>query len=167
MFSQHWYTLQSSRYVQSINTITLKMVKVSKLVRRKLLPYISNIRFGAFWKIKHFGRYFKTGILCTGIWLIKSKFLKNIFCCLAYSQYKSHSWKDLYKLIQNDPWIKWIGEILAELWHFEFHKKCKRCWQPAVLAYFPGQISQQRFIQPIWLQGNFGLVLWALSTGYA
>ena len=31
--------------------------------------------------------------------------------------------KSSKKLIQNNPWIKWVGDILAVLWHFEFHKK--------------------------------------------
>ena len=41
--------------MQFINTIALKMVKVSKFVQRKLIPYRSIIGLGAFRKIKHFG----------------------------------------------------------------------------------------------------------------
>ena len=41
--------------MQSINTIALKMVQVSKLVQRKLTPYRSIRGSGAFRKIKHFG----------------------------------------------------------------------------------------------------------------
>ena len=41
--------------MQSINTIALKMVEVSKLVQRKLIRYRSMIGLGAFRKIKHFG----------------------------------------------------------------------------------------------------------------
>ena len=41
--------------MQSVHTIALKMVKVSKLVQRKLIPYRSIIGFGAFRKIKYFG----------------------------------------------------------------------------------------------------------------
>ena len=41
--------------VQSINTIALRMVKVSKLVQRNLIPYRSIIESGAFRKIKYFG----------------------------------------------------------------------------------------------------------------
>ena len=37
------------------NTIALKMVKVSKLVQRKLIPHRSIIGLGAFRKIKYFG----------------------------------------------------------------------------------------------------------------
>ena len=41
--------------MQSINTIALKMVKISKLVERKLIPKRSMIGLGAFRKIKYFG----------------------------------------------------------------------------------------------------------------
>ena len=41
--------------MQSINTIALKMVKVSKLVQRKLIPLRSIIALGAFRKIQYFG----------------------------------------------------------------------------------------------------------------
>ena len=41
--------------MQSINTIALEMVKVSKLVQRKLIAYRSIIGLGAFRKIKYFG----------------------------------------------------------------------------------------------------------------
>ena len=41
--------------MQSINTIVLKMVKVSKLVQRKVIPYKSNIGSGAYRKSKYFG----------------------------------------------------------------------------------------------------------------
>ena len=47
-------------YVQSISTIALKMVMVSKLVQRKLTPYRSNIGSRSFRKInkmKYFGDY--------------------------------------------------------------------------------------------------------------
>ena len=37
-----------------------------------------------------------------------------------------------------------------------FAEISKRCWQSAVLAYFPVQTSQQGFIQSIWFQGHFG-----------
>ena len=37
------------------NTITLKMVKVSQLAQRKLIPHKSIIGLGAFRKIKYFG----------------------------------------------------------------------------------------------------------------
>ena len=54
--------------------------------------------------------------------------------------------------------------ILAELWHSEFTKKRQTqkdadSARSAVLAYFPSQISQQRFIQSIWFRGRCGLVL--------
>ena len=39
--------------MQSINAIALKMVKVSKLLQRKLIPYKSMIGLGAFRKIKY------------------------------------------------------------------------------------------------------------------
>ena len=37
------------------NTIALKMVKVSKMAQRKLIPHRSIIGLGAFRKIKYFG----------------------------------------------------------------------------------------------------------------
>ena len=37
------------------NTIALKMVKVSKLAQRKLIPHKSMIGLGEFQKIKYFG----------------------------------------------------------------------------------------------------------------
>ena len=43
---------KSSRYVQSINTIALKMVKVSKLVQMKVIPYRSNIGRGHFERLR-------------------------------------------------------------------------------------------------------------------
>ena len=55
-----------------------------------------------------------------------------------------------------------IGEMLAELWHIEFRKKCLKDADSAlsvILAYFPGEISQPRFIQSTWFQGHFGSVL--------
>ena len=42
---------QIYRYMQSINTVALKMVKVSKLVQRKLIPYRSALQLGVFRKI--------------------------------------------------------------------------------------------------------------------
>ena len=41
--------------MQVFNTIALKMVKVSKLAQRKLIPHGSTIGLGAFRKIKYFG----------------------------------------------------------------------------------------------------------------
>ena len=41
--------------MQVFNTIALKMVKVSKLAQRKLIPHRSIIGLGAFRKIKYFG----------------------------------------------------------------------------------------------------------------
>ena len=41
--------------MQSINTIALKIVKVSKWIQRKLIPYRSNIGSGAFRNIKYSG----------------------------------------------------------------------------------------------------------------
>ena len=41
--------------MQVFNTIALKMVKVSKLAQRKLIPHGSIIGLGAFRKIKYFG----------------------------------------------------------------------------------------------------------------
>ena len=47
--------LKYGGYVQVFNTIALKMVKVSKLVQRKLIPHRSIIGLGTFRKIKYFG----------------------------------------------------------------------------------------------------------------
>ena len=50
----------------------------------------------------------------------------------------------------------------AEVWHIEFRKRCQKDADSvlsAVLAYFPGQISQPRFIQSILFQSRFGRVL--------
>ena len=74
---------------KSINTIALKMVKVSQLVQRKLIPYRSNIGSEAFRKIKYFGNIQDGYSVYTDL-TIKSKFLKNTFHSLPYSQYKSH-----------------------------------------------------------------------------
>ena len=52
--------------MQSINTIAPKMVKVSKLVQRKLIPYRSIIGFGGISK-DIFWRYSKTAVLHIGI----------------------------------------------------------------------------------------------------
>ena len=41
--------------MQVLNIIALKMVKVSKLAQRKLIPRRSIIGLGAFRKIKYFG----------------------------------------------------------------------------------------------------------------
>ena len=41
--------------MQVFNTIALKMIKVSKLAQRKLIPHSSIIVLGAFRKIKYFG----------------------------------------------------------------------------------------------------------------
>ena len=41
--------------MQVFNTIALKILKVSKLVQRKLIPHRSIIGLGAFQKIKYFG----------------------------------------------------------------------------------------------------------------
>ena len=41
--------------MQSINTIVLKVVKVSELVQRKLIPYRSDTGSGAFRRMKYFG----------------------------------------------------------------------------------------------------------------
>ena len=41
--------------MQVFNTIALKMVKVSKLAQRKLIPQRSIIGLGAFRNIKYFG----------------------------------------------------------------------------------------------------------------
>ena len=41
--------------MQVFNTIALKMVKVSKLAQRKLIPHRSIIGLGEFRKIKYFG----------------------------------------------------------------------------------------------------------------
>ena len=61
--------------MQFINTIALKLVKVSKLVQRKLIPYRSNIRPGHFDVLEiSQDSYFVYGNLT-----IKSKFLRNIF----------------------------------------------------------------------------------------
>ena len=49
--------------MQVFNTIALKMVKVSKLAQRKLIPHRSIIGLGAFRKIKYF-RDESTQLLC-------------------------------------------------------------------------------------------------------
>ena len=41
--------------MQVFNTISLKMIKVSKLAQRKLIPHRSIVGLGAFRKIKYFG----------------------------------------------------------------------------------------------------------------
>ena len=41
--------------MQVFNTIALKMVKVSKLAQKKLMPHRSIIGLGAFRKIQYFG----------------------------------------------------------------------------------------------------------------
>ena len=45
----------AEKCMQVFNTIALKMVKVSKLAQRKLIPHRSIIGLGAFRKIKYFG----------------------------------------------------------------------------------------------------------------
>ena len=51
--------------MQVFNTIALKMVKVSKLAQRKLIPHRSIIDLGVFRKI--FWRYSQTAIVYIGI----------------------------------------------------------------------------------------------------
>ena len=41
--------------MQVFNTIALKIIKVSKLAQRKLIPHRSIVGLGAFRKIKYFG----------------------------------------------------------------------------------------------------------------
>ena len=41
--------------MQVFNTVALKMVKVSKLAQRKLIPHRTIIALGAFRRIKYFG----------------------------------------------------------------------------------------------------------------
>ena len=41
--------------MQVFNTFVLKVVKISKLAQRKLIPHRSIIGLGAFQKIKYFG----------------------------------------------------------------------------------------------------------------
>ena len=59
----------------SIQLCYLKMVKVSKLVQSKLIPYRSIIGLGAFQKIK----YFQDSYCAYRDLTIKSKLFKNIF----------------------------------------------------------------------------------------
>ena len=47
--------LKVAELVHVFNTIALKMVRVSKLAQRKLIPHRSIIGLGAFRKIKYFG----------------------------------------------------------------------------------------------------------------
>ena len=61
------YGNQMFQTVQSINAIALKMVKVSKLVQRKLIPYRSIIGLGAFRKIQYFGDTPNTANVYIGI----------------------------------------------------------------------------------------------------
>ena len=74
--------------MQVFNAIALKMVMVSKLARRKLIPHRSIIGLGAFRKIKSVLEIFPDSYCAYSDWTINSK---TCFCCLAYSQYKSHS----------------------------------------------------------------------------
>ena len=68
--------------MQSINTIALKMVKVSKLVQRKLIPYRSIIGLEAFRKIKYFGDVSRQ-LLCIYRFDHKVKIIqKHIFAVL-------------------------------------------------------------------------------------
>ena len=53
--------------MQSINSIVLKMVKVSKLLQRKLIPYKSIIGLGLRKILKIFWRYSQTAIVHIGI----------------------------------------------------------------------------------------------------
>ena len=105
-----------------------------------LIPYRSNIRLGAFRKIKYL-KIFQDSYSVYGDLTTKSKFLKSIFllsCC-----------KELHKLFQNDPSVKWIDEILAELWHFEFHKNFKKgaesqqFWRIFQVKYLSNDASNQ------------------------
>ena len=64
--------------VQVFNTFALKMVKVSKLAQRKLIPHRSIIGLGVFRKIKYFGDIPRQ-LLCIQGFTIKSKLFKNMF----------------------------------------------------------------------------------------
>ena len=74
----------------SFDTIALRMVKVSKLAQRKLIPHRSVTGLGAFRKIKYFADIPRQ-LLCMQGFDHKAKIIQKRFCCLAYSQYKSHS----------------------------------------------------------------------------
>ena len=67
-----------------------KMVKVSKSVRRKLIPYRSYIGSGAFRKIKYFGDI-PGQLFCVLGFDHKVKVAQKHFCCLFFSQYISYS----------------------------------------------------------------------------
>ena len=62
----------------NISTIALKMVKVSKLLQRKLIPYRSNIGRGHFERLNIL-EIFQDSSSVYGDLTIKSKFLKRIF----------------------------------------------------------------------------------------
>ena len=67
--------------MQSINATALKMVKVSKLVQKKLIPYRSIIGTGAFRRLNIL-ETFQDSYSAHKDLTIKSKLLKNIFAVL-------------------------------------------------------------------------------------
>ena len=138
------------------------MGKVSKLVQRKLLSYRSNIGSEAFRKTKYFGDIPSSYSVYRDL-IIKSNFLKNILLLFLLirniNPTAGKSSKNWFKITHESSQS---GRSSLSYDILNFTKMSKRCCQSAVMAYFPGQISQQRFIQ-----GHFGLVLWALSTRYA
>ena len=67
--------------MQHINTIVLKMVKVSNLVKKMLMSYISIIGSGAFEKLNIL-EIFQDSYCAYRDLTIKSEFLKNIFLML-------------------------------------------------------------------------------------
>ena len=64
--------------MQVFNTIALKMVKVSKLAQRKMIPCRPIIGLGAFGKIKNL-EIFQGSYCAYRDLTIKSKLLKNMF----------------------------------------------------------------------------------------
>ena len=64
--------------MQVLNTITLKMVKVSKLAQRKLIPHRSVIGLGAFRRLNIL-EIFPDSYCAYRDLTIKSKLFKNMF----------------------------------------------------------------------------------------
>ena len=84
---------------------------------------------------------------------IKSKFLRNIFAVLLIHNINpTVCWKSSKSWLKMTHGSSGLGRSSLSYGIFNFTRISNRCWQSAVLAYFPGQISQQRFVQSIWFQ---------------
>ena len=127
---------------------------------------ISIIGLRTFWKMKYFGDIPRQ-LLCI---YHKVKIIqKHIFAVLFIHNINPSAEKSSKNWFKMAHETSWSGRFSLSYGILDFAKKCQKDTDlalSAVLEYFPGQISQPRFIQSTWFQGPFRWVLWALSNGY-